>query len=107
MDELLTAEYCTLPTIERPTRLAEFDALFASSARGVVRDGERARIHLAGPAGLADRVRDLTERETACCSFFTFLIEGDDTDLTLTVSVPRERRDVLNALADRAEAVAT
>jgi hypothetical protein len=103
MDNLMSADFCTLPTIERPTRLAEFDALFVSSARRVVRDGERVRIHLVGSAGLSDRVRDLTDRETACCSFFTFLIEGDDTDLTLTVSVPPERRDVLTALAERAE----
>ncbi len=103
----MSADYCSLPTLERPTRLAEFDALFASSARRVVRDGESARIHLDGAAGLADRLRDLTERETTCCSFFTFLIEGDDTDLTLTVSVPPERRDVLTALADRAEELAT
>jgi hypothetical protein len=103
MDDPMSADFCTLPTVERPVRLAEFDALFASSARHVTRADAGVRIHLAGAAGLSDRVRDLTERETACCSFFTFLIEGHDTDLTLTVSVPPERRDVLTALADRAE----
>ncbi len=60
-------------------------------------------MHLAGEAGLRERVRDLTERETACCSFFTFAIEGTDDDLVLDVSVPDERRDILDALAARAE----
>ncbi len=99
----MSADFCTLPTVERPMRLAEFDVLFASSARQVTRADARVRIHLVGSPGLSDRVRDLTDRETACCSFFTFLIEGGDTDLTLTVSVPPPRRDVLTALADRAE----
>jgi hypothetical protein len=35
-------------------------------------------------------------------SFFTFLIEGEDTDLSLSISVPPARRDILAALADRA-----
>lgn len=57
-------------------------------------------MHLAGADGLAGQVRDLTERETECCSFFTFTIEGTDQHLTLDVSVPPARQDILNALAD-------
>lgn len=102
---------CTLPTAERPTRLAEFDALFAEAAREVTRTGDGVRIRLAGTEGLGERVRDLTRRETECCSFFTFAIEGEgegaiegeDADLTLAVSVPAERRDILDALAQRAQ----
>jgi hypothetical protein len=48
-------------------------------------------------------VRDLVSRETACCSFFGFVVEGREDDLTLHVSVPPERRAILDALADRAE----
>jgi hypothetical protein len=103
MDDLVTTDACTLPTADRPLRLAEFDELFAASARSVVRAEEGVRIHLVGPAGLQERVRDLAERETACCSFFTFLIEGQDHDFTLTASVPLERSDILDALAERAE----
>jgi hypothetical protein len=57
---------------------------------------------MSGPAGLRERVRDLTARESECCSFFTFELAGSDADLELTVGVPAERRDVLAGLADRA-----
>ena len=102
----MTTDACTLPTAERPLRLAEFDDLFTSSARSVRRDGDRVTITLAGGADLRDRVQDLATRETACCSFFTFDIEGSDGtagDLTLHVSVPPEHRAILDALADRAQ----
>jgi hypothetical protein len=104
MDDLLTTDACTMPTAERPLRLAEFDSLFAAAARSVRRDDHgRVRIHLVGEPGLLDQVRSLTERETACCSFFTFTLEGSDGDVTLDVSVPTERREILDALAARAE----
>ena len=84
----MSTEACTLPTADRPMRLDEFDSLFADAVRHVSRDGDVVRLHLTGPAGLRDRVRDLTERETACCSFFTFVIDGGADDLVLEVSVP-------------------
>lgn len=59
-------------------------------------------MHLTGTAGLTEQVRDLTGRETECCSFFTFAITGTDDDLTLDISVPPARREILDALADRA-----
>jgi hypothetical protein len=107
MDELMSTEACTLPTVDRPMRLEEFDALFAGAVRRVSHDGDVVRMHLTGPAGLPDRVRDLAERETACCSFFTFAIEGGADDLQLEISVPPERRDVLEALARRAIAMSS
>lgn len=99
----MTTEACTLPTAERPLRLAEFDALFSSSARSVTRADLEVRIHLTGETGLLESVRDLAERETACCSFFTFVLDGADDDFTMSVTVPPERRDILDALAARAE----
>jgi hypothetical protein len=93
---------CTLPTAERPLRLAEFDDLFATAVRRVEPiDATHARWHLTGPAGLADRVRDLTARETECCSFFTFTISGD---VIVDVEVPPAYADVLAALTQRAVA---
>jgi hypothetical protein len=103
MEDLMTTDACTLPTAERPLRLAEFDDLFASAARSVTRPDDGVLIHLVGTADLRDRVRDLTTRETACCSFFTFVVEGRDDDVTVHVSVPSERRTILDALAARAE----
>ncbi len=99
METLLNTDACTMPTAERPLRLAEFDALFASAVRSVERHGDDVRIRLAGEDGLVERVRDLTARETSCCSFFTFTIDGTDQDLTLDVSVPPARQEILDALA--------
>jgi hypothetical protein len=101
--DLMSTDACTLPPAARPTRLAELDALFSSSARSVSRDRDGVRVRLVGGAGLRDRVEDLAARESACCTFFTFAVDGHDRDVTLGISVPEERRDLLAALADRAE----
>ncbi|MCU7729332.1 hypothetical protein ODJ79_36925 [Actinoplanes sp. KI2] len=98
---------CTLPTAERPLRLAEFDDLFATAVRRIDRLGEsHARLHLTGPAGLAARVRDLAARESECCSFFTFTTteqpatEGEV--VVLDIEVPAAHADVLASLIRRA-----
>ncbi len=102
MDDLLSTPACTMPSAERPLRLAEFDGLFADAVRRVEGDGELVQLRMAGPAGLRERVRDLTDRESSCCSFFGFGLAGSDDDLVLTVRVPAEHREILAALADRA-----
>lgn len=102
MDDLLSTDACTLPTNERPLRLTEFDSLFADHLQRMDRSPDQVRLHLSGGPGFADAVRDLAERESACCSFFTFAQAGGDDDLTLTISVPEERREILSGLADRA-----
>ena len=99
----MNTDACTMPTAERPLRLAEFDDLFATSVRAVERRDGDVRMRLTGAEGLTDRVRDLAARETECCSFFTFTVEGTDDDLVLDVSVPPARQEILEALADRAE----
>ena len=94
---------CTLPTAERPMRLAEFDDLFATAAQGVELLGPtHARLRLSGPAGLEATVRGLTERETQCCSFFTFTLTPDGDSLTLDIQVPEPYVDVLESLISRA-----
>ncbi|MGA5300281.1 hypothetical protein ACPCHT_10155 [Nucisporomicrobium flavum] len=108
-DQPWAPEACTLPTAERPLRLAEFDALFASAARGVDPvTPTRAVIRLAGPRGLAATVRDLTAREAACCSFFAFTVTATPAavgeEVSLHVDVPAEYADVLRALTQRAAA---
>jgi hypothetical protein len=103
MENLLNTDACTMPTAERPLRLAEFDALFAIAVRSVKRRGNDVRMHLAGGEGLVGQVRDLTARETSCCSFFTFTVAGSDQHLTLDVSVPPAHQRILDALAERAE----
>jgi hypothetical protein len=98
-------EACTLPTTDRPLRLAEFDDLFATALREQLRLSPTAlRWHL-DPAAEAT-ARDLTGRESSCCSFFTFTFArddaGDGAKLRLDVQVPAGRIDVLDALARRA-----
>lgn len=94
---------CTLPTAERPLRAAEFDALFAERLVRVERlSPVSARIELSGDDTIA-LAQDLTERETACCSFFTFDVSGTDDTTTIEVGVPASRADVLEALVTRAE----
>ena len=103
-------EACTLPTAEQPPRLAEFDDLFATAVRRVDPvSATHARLHLTGPSGLADRVRDLVARETECCSFLTFTATPqqatDGEAVVLDIEVPAARADVLAALAQRASTV--
>jgi hypothetical protein len=98
---------CTLPTAEQALRLAEFDELFATAVRRVEPvTAEHVRMWLTGPTGLERTVRDLTARETQCCSFFSFTITpetaGDGEALWLDVAVPARYTDVLYSLAQRA-----
>ncbi len=90
---------CTLPTAERPLRVAEFDTLFAGAVRTVRRVSATQLTLLLEPApGRGDLVRELTRRETECCSFFTFtLTDGDP--LRLEVTVPPTHVEVLDSLA--------
>ncbi|MEV2237579.1 hypothetical protein [Micromonospora sp. NPDC049891] len=100
-------EACTLPTAERPLRLAEFDRFFDEAVRAAERVSARhLRLRLDSAAQVEETARDLTARESSCCSFFTFDLSRSDPDsLTLDVRVPAAQVDVLDALADRAAAV--
>jgi len=103
---------CTLPTADRPLRVAEFDDLFATTLRHVQRPvGPRARLVLAGDATLPGRVQRLADAETSCCSFFTFTVTelgpvasgaAGETRVALDIEVPPARSDVLDALVGRA-----
>jgi hypothetical protein len=97
--ELLDTDACTLPTAERPLRVAEFDGLFADHLTATAWVGERLRLSLSGGPGLRDRVDDLTGRETECCSFFDFELTGSGPEIVLEVGVPPARREILAGLA--------
>lgn len=98
---------CTLPTVEQPVRVAEFDALFAETLAHVQQDSAvGARFVLTGGAALVERAQGLADRESGCCSFFAFTITPTGADLvTMTVTVPNERAEVLAALVQRAREV--
>lgn len=93
-------EACTLPTAEQPFRVAEFDQLFRDGLRGVERvDDTRLRLRLL-PA-VEGRARELTARETSCCSFFGFDYTTAGDVVLLDVTVPAAQAKVLDALAAR------
>jgi thioredoxin len=96
---------CTLPTAEQPLREAEFDALFATAVRDVERLAPTLlRMNLTAGAGVEARTRELTARESSCCSFFDFQLMPAEDRLVLDVRVPSARIEVLDGLARRAEA---
>jgi hypothetical protein len=91
--------------LRRPLRLVEFDDLFVSSLTRLTTVEGEVRMTLRGDTGLYDRVRDLATRESTCCSFFTFIVDGTETVVDLSIRVPPARRDILDALAARASEV--
>lgn len=98
-------ESCTLPDAEQPPRAAEFESLFSASLVSLdLLAPTRLSILLAGSGGLLERVRDLTDREAACCSFFTFtVLPADEGGVRLVVEVPPEHCEVLAAVAAHAQ----
>ncbi|MGW6196481.1 hypothetical protein ACWF0M_10100 [Kribbella sp. NPDC055110] len=96
MDETWAPEACTLPTAERPFRVAEFDHLFSTHLRGFERvDPQTLDVTL--DADARTTVENLTARENECCSFFTFTL----TDTTLRITVPPTQTAVLDGLSAR------
>lgn len=93
---------CTLPTPERPMRLAEFDDLFASAVTWQDRpDATTLRLGLTADPDVAARAANLVVRESECCTFFTFALAVTGDRLRLDVTVPEAYTAVLDALAGR------
>ncbi|MGW3327808.1 hypothetical protein [Streptomyces virginiae] len=93
---------CTLPTEERPLRITEWDALFSERLTVLTRPRPlRLRLDLAGGPGVEERVRDLVERESGCCSFFTFTLTPGEDLILLDIEVDQAHEAVLDALAAR------
>ncbi|MFE1289220.1 hypothetical protein [Streptomyces sp. NPDC058751] len=96
---------CTLPTEERPLRVAEWDALFSERLRSLSRpEPLRLRLDLAGGPGVEERVRDLVERESGCCSFFAFTITPGEDLVQLVIAVDQPHAGMLDAIAARTAA---
>ena len=69
----LAPEVCTLPTAERPLRVAEFERLCTEGLRGQLRVSRVALRWFLDP-GWEAYARDLAAKESACCTFFSFTI---------------------------------
>lgn len=91
---------CSLPTVEQPLRVAEFDRLFTESVLRSTRVSVT-RLDLVLPAAAEPAARDLAAREVGCCSFFTFDFESAGSDVVMGISVPQSQTRVLDALTDR------
>ena len=106
---------CTLPTVEQPVRVAEWDALFLDLVAVGRPDPAHGRLAFEGGPGLEDRVHDLSRRETECCRFFDFTVTvGHGTGpaarrhtVVLEGSVPGSRIAVLDAFVQWADDVRT
>ncbi|MGW9169798.1 hypothetical protein ACWGPP_19270 [Agromyces sp. NPDC055657] len=95
---------CSLPTAQRPLRVAEFDRLFAESVLGLTRVN-LTRLDVELKAAAADRARDLAVRESACCSFFTFSFVKGVPNVVMRIEVPAAQTAVIDSLAARVDAV--
>jgi hypothetical protein len=93
---------CTLPTAERPIRIAEFDDLFATAVTWVERpSATRLRLGLPADPEVAGRAASLAVRESDCCAFFTFTLNASGPDMRFEVTVPGAYTEVLDGLAAR------
>ena len=106
METWVPADACTLPTADRPLRVAEFDDLFTQSLQHVDRTAPTLlRLTLRRYVGATDTVEDLVSRETECCSFFAFAVRSRRGAILLDISVPEPRMDVLDGLEQRARTI--
>ena len=92
---------CTLPTADRPLRVAEFDQFFTAVLRS--QRQEPTRLDLVVPREAEAVGRDLARRERECCSFFTFDFEADGDDVVMHIGVPPTQIEVLDSLQARLE----
>jgi hypothetical protein len=102
-DQAWAPQACTLPTAERPVRVAEFDGLFATALRGQQRLAPTLLRWRLDPAA-EPAARDLAGREAGCCSFFAFTFARAGDAVQVDVEVPPPYAGVLDALAQRAAA---
>jgi hypothetical protein len=91
---------CTLTTAERPFRVAEFDELFRTSVKSWHRP-RPTELELVIAAEAEALARDLAQRETDCCSFFTFEFEPIAVGVVMRIGVPTVHADVLAVLQQR------
>ena len=101
-------ESCTLPTVEQPLRVAEFDELFATAVRPAERlDSTELQVHLPAGEETVATAQDLVSREAGCCSFFSFEVRASAAGTELGLQVPASQTAVLDAMQQLAEAART
>jgi hypothetical protein len=98
-------EACTLPTSGRPLRIAEFDDLFGYVLQSARPDPTLLKLVL--PRDVEAAARDLAQRESECCSFFTFTFDAVGDQVVLHIYVPASQVGVLDVIETRVETQAT
>jgi hypothetical protein len=96
MSEEWAPDSCTLPSAERPLRVAEFKELFAFVTRAERRGPTR--LDLVLPRDVVTAATDLARRESECCAFFTFEFESIGDCVVMHIAVPQMHADVIDAL---------
>ena len=86
-------------------RLAEYQRLFSTALLGRERTEDRLRFRLRDQKGLDAWVRDLSEREHACCPFMFFKVSIDGDEVWWDVSTIEDdsARLVLDGLYELSE----
>jgi hypothetical protein len=98
---------CTLDATELADRLAEFQSLFATALRSHVREPAHLRLMLSvNPHGEA-AVRDLFERESRCCQFFSFAFHREGDTLVVGIKVPEGGSPMLDEFEELARLAET
>lgn len=86
-------------------RLAAFDMFFRAAARRSIRTSTT-RLDVVILKEFEATARDLAERETRCCSFFRFDFRAAADGVVMSIGVPEDHVEVLDALHERIFAVA-
>jgi hypothetical protein len=68
-------------------RAREYRRLFSRALTGRERSEAGIRFRFRADPGVAEWVRDLAEREKACCAFFTFTVTDNDREVWWEASV--------------------
>lgn len=91
---------CALPTAQQPLRLAESDRFFSTAVQRWARPGPT-ELELVIASQSEVSAREFAERETQCCSFFTFGFGAIDNGVLMHIAVPGPHIEVLDALQAR------
>jgi len=86
---------CSLTAVDAQDRITEWRTFFDECADAASREQGQLRLRLRPDNDSLLAAVDLSEREKACCRFFSFAIDIDADARWLRITVPPEARQVL------------
>jgi len=90
---------CTLGSGDYKERLAWIADLARDGLLGSRRDDLRLELRYA--RNVADRIREMVEKEQVCCAFLDFELSESDEGVHLTITAPERARNVADALFEQ------